>query len=189
VVRRENRYSNAPLTQRFQHPSGTHLLPAVVGGFKHNGSAGLRPSPYAGCTPNVNDTVTIHLRTPSGPFLPAQVISSFAIQSPTALKKYGANSGELRNGTFYPTGSYAFSHPTGTGPFKFVSWTVGEKVVLAANPSYWGPKPKIKTLIIRPISNNSARLQALQTGEVQGYHVLAPGDTGHSRADLPRKAL
>jgi peptide/nickel transport system substrate-binding protein len=102
------------------------------------------------------------------------VISSFGIQSPTALKKYGANSGELRNGTFYPTGSYAFSHPTGTGPFKFVSWTVGEKLVLAANKSYWGPKPKIATLIIRPISNNSARLQALQTGEVQGYDLVAP---------------
>ena len=38
-----------------------------------------------------------------GPFLPGQVISSFAIQSPTALKKYGANQAELRSGVFYPT--------------------------------------------------------------------------------------
>ena len=118
--------------------------------------------------------MTIHLRTPSGPFLPGQVISSFAIQSPTALKKYGANQAELRGGVFYPTGSYAFSHPTGTGPFKFVSWTVGEKVVLTRNNAYWGKKPRIKTLIIRPIANNTARLQALQTNEVQGYDLVAP---------------
>jgi len=27
------------------------------------------------------------------------------------MKKYGANQGELRSGTFYPTGTYAFSPP------------------------------------------------------------------------------
>jgi peptide/nickel transport system substrate-binding protein len=158
----------------FQDASATYYWQTVFGGFHHNEVAGLSPSLYVGCTAHGKYSVTIHLRTPSGPFLPAQVISSFAIQSPTALKKYGANSGELRNGTFYPTGSYAFSHPTGTGPFKFQSWTVGQKTVLVRNAKYWGKKTRIKTLIIQPIANNTARLQALQTGEVQGYDLVAP---------------
>ncbi|MGB8004677.1 MAG: ABC transporter substrate-binding protein [Gaiellaceae bacterium] len=161
-------------TGAFQDPSATYYWQTVMGGFHHNGSADLSPSLYVGCTAHGKYSVTIHLRTPSGPFLPGQVISSFAIQSPTALKKYGANQAELRGGVFYPTGSYAFSHPTGTGPFKFVSWTVGEKVVLTRNNAYWGKKPRIKTLIIRPIANNTARLQALQTIEVQGYDLVAP---------------
>ena len=161
-------------TGAFQDPSATYYWQTVMGGFHHNGSADLSPSLYVGCTAHGKYSVTIHLRTPSGPFLPGQVISSFAIQSPTALKKYGANQAELRGGVFYPTGSYAFSHPTGTGPFKFVSWTVGEKVVLTRNNAYWGKKPRIKTLIIRPIANNTARLQALQTNEVQGYDLVAP---------------
>jgi peptide/nickel transport system substrate-binding protein len=161
-------------TGAFQDPSATYYWQTVFGGFKRNGSPDLSPSLYVGCTPHGKYSVTIHLRTPSGPFLPGQVISSFGIQSPTALKRYGADQAELRNGVFYPTGSYAFSHPTGTGPFKFQSWTVGEKVVLVANPSYWGKKPRIKTLIIRPISNNTSRLQALQTNEVQGYDLVAP---------------
>ena len=37
-----------------------------------------------------------------------------------------------------------------------------------ANPHYWGKKPKIGTIIFKPISDNAARLQALQTGEIQG---------------------
>jgi peptide/nickel transport system substrate-binding protein len=105
------------------------------------------------------------------------------MQSPAAMAKYGANQGELRSGTFYPTGSYAFSHPTGTGPFKFKSWTVGEKLTLVANPSYWGPKPKLKTIILRPISDNTARLQALQTNEVQGYDLVAPENIGTIKAN------
>src|SRR5205814_8610183 len=71
----------------------------------------------------------------------------------------------------------------GTGPFKFKSWTVGEKLTLVANPKFWGPKPKLKTLIIRPISDNTARLQALQTNEVQGYDLVAPENIGTIKAN------
>src|SRR5436190_2191956 len=144
-------------TGPFQDASATYYWQTVFLGFKHNESADLSPSLYKGCTARGKYTAIIHLSKRSAAFLPAMVISSFAIQSPAALKKYGANQGELRNGTFYPTGSYAFSHPTGTGPFRFKSWTVGEKVTLVANPRFWGPKPKLKTLIIRPISDNTAR--------------------------------
>jgi peptide/nickel transport system substrate-binding protein len=176
-------------TGAFQDPSATYYWQTVMGGFHHNGSADLSPSLYVGCTAHGKYSVTIHLRTPSGPFLPGQVISSFAIQSPTALKKYGANQAELRGGVFYPTGSYAFSHPTGTGPFKFVSWTVGEKVVLTRNNAYWGKKPRIKTLIIRPIANNTARLQALQTNEVQGYDLVAPEHIATIQANSKLKVV
>jgi peptide/nickel transport system substrate-binding protein len=176
-------------TGAFQDASATYYWQTVMGGFHHNGSADLSPSLYTGCTTHGKYSVTIHLRTPSGPFLPGQVISSFAIQSPTALKKYGGNQAELRGGVFYPTGSYAFSHPTGTGPFKFVSWTVGEKVVLTRNNAYWGKKPRIKTLIIRPIANNTARLQALQTNEVQGYDLVAPEHIGTIQGNSKLKVV
>src|SRR5204862_4092053 len=135
---------------------------------KHNESADLSPSLYKGCTARGQYTAIVHLTKRSAAFLPAMVISSFAIQSPTALKKYGANQGELRNGTFYPTGTYTFSHPTGTGPFKFKAWTVGEKLELVRSASYWGKKPNLGRVIIGPISHTTARVQALQPGEVTG---------------------
>ena len=100
-------------TGAFQDASATYYWQTVFGGFKHNASTDLSPSLYTGCTTHGKYSVTIHLRTPSGPFLPGQVISSFGIQSPTALKKYGADSGELRSGTFYPVGWLKAYDPVG----------------------------------------------------------------------------
>jgi peptide/nickel transport system substrate-binding protein len=57
--------------------------------------------------------------------------------------------------------------PIGTGPFKFVEWTKGDRIVLAANESYWeAGKPYLAELIFRPIPESSTRLAAVQTGEV-----------------------
>jgi peptide/nickel transport system substrate-binding protein len=160
----------------FQDASATYYWQTVFYGFKHNESSDLSRSLYKGCTTRGKYTAIIHLRQPNAAFLPAMVISSFAIQSPRALKKYGANKGELRGGTFYPTGTYAFSHPTGTGPFKFKQWVVGQKVELVRNSKYWGKKPRISRVIIQPISNNTARVQALQRGDVNGADLIQPQD-------------
>jgi peptide/nickel transport system substrate-binding protein len=163
-------------TGPFQDASATYYWQTVFYGFHHNSSSSLSKSLYKGCTAKGKYTAIIHLSAANAAFLPAMVISSFAIQSPTAMKKYGANKGELRGGTFYPTGTYAFSHPTGTGPFKFKQWVVGQKVELVRNNSYWGKKPKISRVIVQPISNNTARVQALQKGDVNGADLIQPQD-------------
>jgi peptide/nickel transport system substrate-binding protein len=173
----------------FQDASATYYWQTVFYGFKKNESSDLSPSLYRSCTTRGKYTAIIHLRQKNAAFLPAMVISSFSIQSPTALKKYGANKGELRGGTFYPTGTYAFSHPTGTGPFKFKSWTVGQKVELTRFNGYWGKKPKISRVIIQPISNNTARVQALQRGEVNGADLIQPQDVPTIRKSSNLKLL
>ncbi len=173
----------------FQDASATYYWQTVFLGFHHNDSPDLSPSLYKGCTTKGKYTAIIHLRNRSSSFLAGLVISSFAIQSPTAMKKYGANKGELRNGTFYPTGTYAFSHPTGTGPFKFKQWVVGQKVELVRNDHYWGKKPKISRVIIQPISNNTARLQALQSGEVNGADLIQPTDVPTIKKNKNLKVL
>jgi peptide/nickel transport system substrate-binding protein len=57
-------------------------------------------------------------------------------------------------------------HPVGTGPYKFVKWAKGENVVLTRNDSYWGEKAKTKNVVFRIIADNSARVLALNNGEV-----------------------
>ncbi len=160
----------------FQSPDATYYWQAVFGGFHHNESASLSPSIYKSCTAKGQYKATITLTKPYGPVLPALTLDAFGIASPTALKKYGANQAEIRNGSFTATGSYAFAHPTGTGPYMFKSWKVGQSLEVDANPKYWGPKPKIKRLIFRPIGDSTARAQALQTGEIQGMDLVAPQD-------------
>ena len=66
------------------------------------------------------------------------------MQSPTAMRRYGANQGELQNGVFRPTGSICVRAPDRHRPLRYVSWKVGEKVELAENKGYRGDnKPKL----------------------------------------------
>src|SRR5690349_7815927 len=74
----------------FQDASATYYWQTVFLGFHHNSSSSLSKSLYKGCTAKGKYTAIIHLSAANAAFLPAMVISSFAIQSPTAMKKYGA---------------------------------------------------------------------------------------------------
>jgi len=59
------------------------------------------------------------------------------------------------------------AHPVGTGPFQFVEWVKGDRIVMDANPNYWGEGlPKVKQIIFRPILESSTRAAAIQTGEL-----------------------
>ena len=122
-------------------------------------------------------TVRINLTKPSASFLGALALTNFTFASPKALQEYGADKGSVDEETgFQPTGTYGTEHPTGTGPFKFESWTRGDKLVMVRNDDYWGDKAKLDELIFRPIADNAARLQALQNGEIQGYDLVEPQD-------------
>ena len=64
--------------------------------------------------------------------------------------------------------------PIGTGAFKFVEWTKGDRIALAANENYWDEgKPHLAELIFRPIPESSTRLAAIQTGEVDIVNRLS----------------
>lgn len=56
--------------------------------------------------------------------------------------------------------------PVGTGPFRFVSRAVGEKLVLERFDDYWGEKPAMKTVTFQIIENGDALVLALQSGAV-----------------------
>jgi peptide/nickel transport system substrate-binding protein len=157
-----------------QSADASYYWQTIFLGFHHNEDPNLSPSLYRGCKAKGKYKVRIKLRQRFGPMLPAVSIGNFGIASPKALKKYGANKAEIRGGVVVFTGSYGRKHPTGTGPFKFKSWRIGEKLVLVRNNRYWGKKAKLKRLIIRPITDATARLQALQTGEVMGYDLVSP---------------
>ena len=63
-----------------------------------------------------------------------------------------------------------FQKPVGTGPFKFVEWTRGEKAEFSANPDYWkSGTPKVEKLIFRFVPELSTRAAGLRAGE---FHVV-----------------
>ena len=59
------------------------------------------------------------------------------------------------------------TQPIGTGPFKFVSYTPGDRLVLARNPDYFeAGMPKLAGVELRIIPEMSAKIAALQSGDL-----------------------
>ena len=56
--------------------------------------------------------------------------------------------------------------PIGTGPYKLVDYELNSRVVLERNDAYWGPKPKMKNVTFEIIKDPSARVAAIQSGQV-----------------------
>ena len=97
-----------------------------------------------------DSTVVIHTNNPDPNFLPK--MASLQMVPPG----YTASVSEEE-----------FSaHPVGTGPYKFVSWTLGQQLVLEANDDYWAGRPSVDRLVFRPIPEASTRLAELQAGTV-----------------------
>jgi peptide/nickel transport system substrate-binding protein len=65
-----------------------------------------------------------------------------------------------------PAGSGADfpQHPIGTGPFKFVSYTVDEQIVLARNSEYFGAPPQIQDLHMKIVTDALVRALELKKG-------------------------
>ncbi|MGX5359624.1 ABC transporter substrate-binding protein [Kocuria sp. KH4] len=131
---------------------------------------------YAGCEATGAQEAQVTLNKPFAGFIAALSLPAFAMQSPTALEEYGA---DTAGGTAESPelSEYAQGHPVGTGPFRFESWDVGNQVVLSAYEDYWGEQGQVTDVIFRIIDDPQARRQALESGSVDGYDLVAPADT------------
>lgn len=69
----------------------------------------------------------------------------------------------------------AKTNPIGTGPFKFVSWTKGDRVELAANPNYWDKSVKVKLekVVFRFVADAQAQAAALKSGDIDAIPEFA----------------
>jgi peptide/nickel transport system substrate-binding protein len=62
-------------------------------------------------------------------------------------------------------GDKLYDNPIGTGPYKFVSYQRGGNMVFTRNDDYWGAKAAIKEVIFRKVTEDAARLAALEAGQ------------------------
>lgn len=66
--------------------------------------------------------------------------------------------------------------PIGTGPFRFVSMTQDQDIVLARNPDYFGGEPKIPVVRFRVVPDTITRALELRKGtaDIGGISSLTP---------------
>jgi peptide/nickel transport system substrate-binding protein len=74
--------------------------------------------------------------------------------------------------------------PVGTGPYKFVDWSTGEKVVMECFDDYWRGKAEIKNLTFKIHTDKSTAAIALEKGEVDVLYFPNTDDRQHLM-DLP----
>ncbi|HEY2724068.1 MAG TPA: ABC transporter substrate-binding protein [Pseudonocardiaceae bacterium] len=155
-----------------QNPALSFYWHDNFGGFADH----KEPSLFDSCQAQSPTKAVVKLTRATGKFPSVLAEASFAMQSPTAMKKYDANNIVAAGDSFtYP--AYAQSHPTGTGPFVFDGYDKGNgTITLKRNENYWGPKAKLDKLIFRIIPDEKARLQALQAGDIDGYDLPNPAD-------------
>jgi peptide/nickel transport system substrate-binding protein len=132
-----------------------------------------KDSIYKSCTVDSTHQVQIDLNVPLTGFLGAMTQPAFAISSPKALAADTANTlNQTVNG--YKISKYAL-HPVGTGPFTLTSWKDG-KVTMTSNKDYWGPKGQITVLNFLTYNNPATRLQALESGTIDGFDPVTPSN-------------
>jgi peptide/nickel transport system substrate-binding protein len=73
--------------------------------------------------------------------------------------------------------------PTGTGPFRFVSFTTGQSLVLEANRDYRGPGPYLERIEFPIIPDKRAQIAALRAGDVDVvYNNVSPNEANALRS-------
>ena len=64
----------------------------------------------------------------------------------------------------------------GTGPYKFVSYTPGDRVIMTRNDDYWGEKQIWEKVNYRYINNAASRTAALLAGDVDVIDKVSVSD-------------
>jgi peptide/nickel transport system substrate-binding protein len=100
-------------------------------------------------------TLKITMRYPTTTLLSALATNATGLHiiSPTSEKTWGKD---------------VLRHPSGTGPFRFVSWEQNARIVLEHNPYYFKPGlPYLDRIEYRIMKEGVTRVAALRAGEVE----------------------
>ncbi|MBC5802933.1 MAG: hypothetical protein GIX03_08015, partial [Candidatus Eremiobacteraeota bacterium] len=118
-------------------------------GFDDITSVGT-PDPY---------TVVVHLREPYAPF-----VSLFL----TPHVGSGIVPAHVLRGQDLNHAAYN-GLPVGLGPFRYVRWSRGNDVELAAFDRWWGGRPQLRRITYRIIPDATAAINQLRTHELDGF--------------------
>jgi peptide/nickel transport system substrate-binding protein len=77
---------------------------------------------------------------------------------------------------------WLMQNAVGSGPYMLEKWIPGQQIVLKANPNYWRMKPRMKKMIIRPVTEVASREITIKTGEADIAMQLLPKDLARLNA-------
>ena len=117
------------------------------------------------------DDHTVHIKTEKPyPLMPNDM---------TTVKIISAKAGKGASTEDYNSGKAAI----GTGPYKFVEWVPGDRIVLERNDDYFGAKAAFDKVTFKPIKSGPARISALLAGDVDFIDNVPPLDVARLKKD------
>jgi peptide/nickel transport system substrate-binding protein len=78
------------------------------------------------------------------------------------------------------------AHPVGNGPFRFVRWERGERLIYEANPAYWRGRPAVRRLELHVVPDPGTNLTLLRSDAID-WNLIAPAQQA-ALADKPSLA-
>jgi peptide/nickel transport system substrate-binding protein len=116
------------------------------------------------------DTLVVHLRAPSAPFV-ASFLTEGANDPFSILPRHVAARYASLDRSSLDT------DPVGLGPFRLSRWIRGERLEFTRNPYYWRGPAASARLVVRIVPSDSTRLLMARTGELDEIEVtgLAAG--------------
>ena len=126
-------------------------------------NAAPRQAQFAGAIEAVQaeqpDKIVITLKEPNAAFLS---LMAYAWVVPQHAASQGKDSFAM--------------HPIGTGPYRYVEWKPGDHATLTRFDDYWGGRPPLDQVVLRPIPEASTRTVELESGGIDLMPSVAPQD-------------
>ena len=86
--------------------------------------------------------------------------------------------------------TFAHRNAMGTGPYMLKEWQPDQRMVLVANPHYWGKNSgNVTEIVYTPIKAQATRLAALLSGETDFVLDPSPQDLGRLRSNAEMKVM
>lgn len=86
--------------------------------------------------------------------------------------------------------TFAHRNAMGTGPYMLKEWQPDQRMVLVANPHYWGKNASnVTEIVYTPIKAQATRLAALLSGETDFVLDPSPQDLGRLRSNPDMKVM
>lgn len=86
--------------------------------------------------------------------------------------------------------TFAHRNAMGTGPYMVKEWQPDQRLVMVANPHYWGKNPSnVTEIVYTPIKSQATRLAALLSGETDLVLDPSPQDLGRLRTNANLKVI
>lgn len=153
----------------------------VVFSLKRVSEVPRNPSPY---TPRMETITGIEAKDPRTVVIKTSVPNPLVPENMYNVAIVSKKAAEGKATADFTSGAAAVA----LGPYKFVSFTPGDKLVVERNPGYFGEKPHWERVTFKVITNDAARVAALLSGDVDFIEFVPPADLGKLRTN-PQVAI